>query len=257
LDLVLPPLELAAQLKLPVSTAPVGIGPFKSGAAADRVAKALGGAELKVRDRVSQDFCRARGLQAALEPDDAFALDWLGARTEKPAGDGARTIGVCIFEQYGQDANVDLSGWWSEFLRGLQRQHPEHIIEGFCFHTSPHAEFRQMVRLFGRAGLPVDRVRAPQLDFRQAVAEIRNRDFIISTRFHAVVAANAMGIPNIAVASGDYYRAKMESAVAGHPHLSTLVDPLRSDPETALAVCKRALARTGTGQPVIGNFSAV
>ena len=244
LDLILPPLELAMQLKLPISTAPIGIGPFKSGAAADRVAKALDGAELKVRDRVSHDFCRARGLPAVLEPDDAFGLDWLPAKNVGPtrsADGGPRSIGVCIFEQYGQDANVDLSCWWTEFLRGLQRQHPEHMIRGFCFHTSPEAEFRQMVRLFGRAGLPVDRVLAPHLDFRQAVAGIRGYDFIISTRFHAVVAANVMGISNIAVATGDYYRAKMDSAVGGHQHLSTLVDPVRSDPGTVLEICKGKL----------------
>jgi polysaccharide pyruvyl transferase WcaK-like protein len=241
LDLILPPLELAVQLKLPISTAPIGIGPFKSGAAADRVAKVLDGVELKVRDRVSHDFCRARGLPAVLEPDDAYGLDWLPAKNAGSTGDGPRTIGVCIFEQYGQDENVDLSDWWTECLRGLQRQHPEHTIEGFCFHTSPEAEFRQMVRLFGRAGLPVDRVRPPHLDFRQAVAGIRGYDFIISTRFHAVVAANVMGISNIAMATGDYYRAKMNSAVGGHQHLSTLVDAVRCNPEAMLEICKGKL----------------
>lgn len=243
MDTILAPLELATQLKLPIATAPVGIGPFKSGAAADRVARALSGAELKVRDAVSLGFCRARGLKAVLESDDAFALDWLPARTETPRGDGPRTIGVCIFQQYGQDADVDLSGWWTECLRGLRRQHPEHVIEGFCFHTSPQAEFGQMVGLFRRAGLPLSGVLAPHLDFRQAAAGVRHYDFIISTRFHAVVVANVLKIPNVAMATGDYYLTKMNAAVSGHEAFSTLVDPGGSSPETVLAICQRELAR--------------
>jgi polysaccharide pyruvyl transferase WcaK-like protein len=247
LDLIMQPLELAGQLKLPISTAPIGIGPFKSVSGADRVGNALSQVQLKVRDQVSLDFCRARGLKAVLEPDDAFALDWLSAGMEKSRGHGPRKIGVCIFPQYGQEANLDLSGWWTQVLRGLRRQHPQHEIEGFCFHTSPHAEFREMVRLFLRTGLPPGQVLAPRLDFRQAAAGIREYDFIISTRFHAVVVANVLNIPNIAIANGDYYLAKMQAAVCRHETLSTLINPVCSSPETLLATCQRALTQPARG----------
>ncbi len=70
MDSVMAPLELAIQLQVPISTAPVGIGPFKSGERAELVAKVLGQTELKVRDQVSYDFCRARGMkEVALERD--------------------------------------------------------------------------------------------------------------------------------------------------------------------------------------------
>ena len=246
LDSILAPLEFAVQLKLPVSTAPLGIGPFKSGPAADRVADILRQVDLKVRDQDSHDFCRARGLQAILASDDVFNLDWLPFRTERQRGDGPRKIGVCIFRQYGQDAEVDLSGWWTECLRGLGRQHPEHEIEGFCFHTGLQEEFRQMVRLFRRAGLSPVRVLAPRLDFRAATAAIREYDFIISARFHAVVVANVLKIPNIAIATGAYYRVKMNAAVSGHEHLSALVDPVCAPPEVVLGICHRELARAAS-----------
>jgi len=247
LDSILSPLEFAIRSGLPVSTAPIGIGPFKSGPAAVRVADILRRVDLQVRDQVSHDFCRTHGLRGVLAADDVFTLDWLPARAEKPPGDGPRTIGVCIFQQYGQDANVDVSGWWTECLRGLRRQHPDHVIEGFCFHTGLQDDFRQTVRLFRRAGLSPARVLAPLLDFRAATAGIREYDFVISTRFHAVVVANVLKIPNIAVAAGDYYRAKMSAAVRGHEHLSTLVDPVCAPPETVLAICKRDLARAAAG----------
>ena len=249
LDFVMPPLEFAVQLKLPVFTAPIGLGPFNSKVSAERVVPVLRKADLKVRDDVSQDFCRTHGLQAALEPDDAFALiaNWPSAAIEKQPGQHRRKIGVCIFQQYGQAASVDLSDWWTQCLRGLQRQHPEYEIEGFCFHTSLSAEFCEMQRLFPRAGLPVEQVLAPQLDFRKATAAIREYDFIISTRFHAVVAANVFKIPNIAIAVGDYYLAKMKAAVCGYENLSTFINPDQSSPETLLAICKHELAKQTVG----------
>lgn len=245
MDSVMAPLELAIQSQVPISTAPVGIGPFKSDERAEQVAKVLGQTELKVRDQVSYDFCRAHGLKAALERDDAFALltNWPPATLQRPSSQRPRKIGVCILPQRGQDAGADLSGWWTQCLRGLQRQHPEHEIEGFCFHTSLAAEFSEMVRLFRRAGLPAQQVRAPVLDFRQATDALREYDLIISARFHAVVAANVFQIPNIAIAAGDYYLAKMNAAVSGHENVSTLVNPVLTTPEALLTICQRGLAR--------------
>src|ERR1700744_107168 len=53
MELVLLPLEFAVQTGLKVFTAPIGIGPFKNSTAANRVADALRGAEITVRDPVS------------------------------------------------------------------------------------------------------------------------------------------------------------------------------------------------------------
>jgi polysaccharide pyruvyl transferase WcaK-like protein len=239
LDRILPPLELARRLKLPVATAPLGLGPFKSKAAADRVADALRGTELKLRDAASLAFCDAHGLVAVVEPDDAFSqVRKISVRTKKnPAGSGRPKIGVCIFPQHGQDAKTDLSAWWVQLLRGLQTQYPEYEVEGFCFHTGLQFEFCEMVRLFQNSGLVPDQVRSPALDFRRATLAIREYTFIIATRFHAIVAANVFEIPNVAIATGDYYLSKMKAAVCGHENLSQLVNPACVTPEAVLAIC--------------------
>ena len=243
MDQILPPIELACRLKLPVSTAPIGIGPFQSAGWAERVASILKNADLKVRDQLSLDFCRARGLNATLEPDDASKQIpvLLPVQTEGGNARPARKIGVCIFRQYGQDAGIDLSDWWVACLRGLAAQHPDHTIEGFCFHTALHEDFREMVRLFLRAGLPLRQVLTPIPDFRQATNLIRDYDLVIATRFHAIVAANVFQIPNLAVASGDYYSAKMSAAVLEHAASSRLVNPSNAAPASVLALCRNAL----------------
>ena len=249
LDFTLAPIQLAIKSKVPVVTAPLGIGPFTSDLSAGTMAGALRQMKLTVRDQTSLDFCRSRGIDATLAPDDAFAL----IRNFSPPlpsapdagltpGARARKIGVCIFTQYGQDAHADLSAWWIECLRGLKTRHPHHEIEGFCFHTSPAAEFEEMSRLFPGAGLSSDRVLAPIMDFRRAVELVRSYDFVITTRFHAAVAANVYQIPNVAIAAGDYYQAKMRAAVQGCEDFSHLINPLRQSPAALLDLCRRALA---------------
>lgn len=246
LDFIMPPIRLALKWKIPVITAPIGIGPFKSPLHADEVAGALRQMKLTVRDQTSLDFCQVRRINASLEPDDAFAL----AKNLLPYAPASlrdarpRKIGVCIFTQYGQDANCDLTGWWMECLRRLKSQHPEYEIEGFCFHTSPEAEFHEMNHLFTQAGLPPERVLAPVVDFRRAVEIVRGYDLVISTRFHATVTANVFNIPNIAIAVGDYYQAKMTAAKLGFENTCSLVNPLCHSPEDLLNICQHKLAAT-------------
>lgn len=243
LDLVMPPIQLALKLNIPVATAPIGIGPFQSPLHADQITDTLRRIKLTVRDQTSLDFCRARGIDASLAPDDAFTLiKNLSLPPINQSGIRPRKIGVCIFTQYGQDANCDLTGWWTETLRGLKAQNPEYEIEGFCFHTAPHAEFDQMTRLFSLAGLPASQVLAPVLDFRRAVEIVRRFDLVISTRFHATVTANVFSLPNIAVAAGDYYHAKMSAAKLGFENICSLVNPASQSPEDLLNLCKMKLA---------------
>ncbi len=243
LDLVMPPIQLALKLNIPVATAPIGIGPFQSPLHADQITDTLRQIKLTVRDQTSLDFCRARRIDASLAPDDAFTLiKNLSLPPINQSGIRPRKIGVCIFTQYGQDANCDLTGWWTETLRGLKAQNPEYEIEGFCFHTAPHAEFDQMTRLFSLAGLPASQVLAPVLDFRRAVEIVRRFDLVISTRFHATVTANVFSLPNIAVAAGDYYHTKMSAARLGFENICSLVNPATQSPEDLLNLCKMKLA---------------
>jgi len=250
LDQIMPPIQFALQWKIPVVTAPVGIGPFESPLTAREMTAALRQIKLTVRDQTSLDFCRANGVNAWLEPDDAFALvkNLLPPMPAKPPGSRPQKIGVCIFTQYGQDANTDLTGWWTQSLRGLRARHPECEIEGFCFHTSFEAEFQEMTRLFSLAGLPAGCVRAPVMDYRQAVGMVRDYDLVISTRFHATVTASVFAIPNVAVAAGNYYQSKMSAARLGFESISHLVNPASQSPEDFLDICKRKLAGRESGQ---------
>jgi polysaccharide pyruvyl transferase WcaK-like protein len=244
LEFALPPVRFAAKIKLPITTAPVGLGPFKSEVWSGKVVKALRQTKLTVRDKISLEFCRRHGLDASLQPDDAFALvkKLSAAIPEARSTPCPRKIGVCIFTQYGQDANCDFSDWWVKCLRGLKTQYPEFEIEGFCFHTSPQAEFQEMTRLFSRAGLSSENVLPPTTDFRQAVKRLCDYDLIIATRFHAVVAANVFEIPNIAIAAGEYYQTKMSAAVDGCEKFSRLVNPASESPEGLLDICRQKLS---------------
>jgi polysaccharide pyruvyl transferase WcaK-like protein len=142
-----------------------------------------------------------------------------------------------------------LTGWWLECLRRLKTQHPEYEIEGFCFHTSLQAEFQEMTRLFSLARLPDGQVLAPTVDFRQAVEIVHGYDLVISTRFHATVTANVLNIPNIAIAVGDYYRAKMNAAKLGFESICSLINPVSQSPEDFLNICKGKLGSRESGKP--------
>ena len=242
LDFILPPIRQALTLKLSVITAPIGIGPFQSAAAADQVAGLLKQMTLQIRDETSLAFCQAQNVNATLAPDDAF--DWLNGwpppAAKTPVNGHARRIGVCIFSQHGQPANGRYADWWIDCLRRLRGRHPERTIEGFCFHSNLQFDFGEMVRLFGRAEIPLAGIRPPELDFRRATAAIHEFDLVISTRFHATVAANVFNLPNVAVASGDYYLAKMTAACRNQPN-SLLIDPARQSPDILLNFCTRAL----------------
>ncbi len=126
LDFFMPPIQFAIKLKLPVATAPVGIGPFKSNLYADKLTTVLRRMKLTVRDQASVDFCHVRGIDTSLEPDDAFALVknllppvLLNQQDVRP-----RKIGVCIFTQHGQDVNCDLTGLVDEVFARAQGTAP-------------------------------------------------------------------------------------------------------------------------------------
>jgi polysaccharide pyruvyl transferase WcaK-like protein len=250
LDLIMPPVQYALKSNIRVATAPLGIGPFKSALQAENVTAALRRITLKVRDQTSLDFCRARNVDAMLEPDDAVALLKNLFPTAPANRRGARPgkIGVNIFTQYGQDAGCDLTEWWTKCLRRLKEQHPDYEIEGFCFHTSLQAEFEEMTRLFSRTGLPPGRVLAPVVDFRRAAETVLNYDLVISTRFHATLTANVFDIPNIAIAAGDYYQAKMSAARLGYEGACNVINPASQPPEDLLNICNGKLEGRESGK---------
>jgi polysaccharide pyruvyl transferase WcaK-like protein len=85
-------------------------------------------------------------------------------------------------------------------------------IKGFCFHNSVFEDYAHTCECFDRSGLNPNDVIVPDLDFQAACARLSDFDAIISSRFHAIVVGNAMGISTFAVCDGEYYDRKMEAA---------------------------------------------
>ena len=240
------PLLAAQQQGLAVETAPLGIGPFRSRAGERLVARALRGARVVVRDAESAAFCRRHGLAAALRPDDGFRVRELWpelARTRERARDEPARVGVCACPQHGGEAPKRLRAWWARLLQGLGRRTPPVALRGFCFHTDRAADYRTTREAFGQAGLEASAVEPPREDPREAVEGVLACDAIVTARFHAAVVAAAFGIPCLAVASGAYYRAKMQSVHELAPLTTRRVDPRLDVPEEAAEALRALFSR--------------
>jgi len=247
------PLRIARSRRLPVTTSPLGLGPFRNARKAAAVVAALRDSQLVVRDENSLQFCRDYSLAAVEMPDDGFKFrQVIDLPASAPAPSETRTIGVCIFSQYSRAWSERVETWWVDCLQALARTSPESQLEGFCFHTNRQMDYDTTRRLFVRAGLSPDTVRPPQADYRAAIADLRRYQAIVSTRFHAVVAASAMAIPCLAVVLDDYYLAKMRGALKHAPAPVSLLNPLvDSAPASA-----QWLDSTFSGSPLVSGSQA-
>jgi polysaccharide pyruvyl transferase WcaK-like protein len=247
------PLRLARSRRLPVTTSPLGLGPFRQRKRVVAAVEALRGAELVVRDEDSLRFCQSHGLAAVEKADAGF--DWrrvVDLPATSPGGDSANRVGVCIFSQHSPGWSDAVEDWWVTLLQTLARTLPGYQLEGFCFHTGLDLDYETTRRLFARAGLNPDRVQTPQPDFRAVIKNLARYEGILSTRFHAVVTASGMQLPCVAINLDDYYETKMRCALKHATAPLSLANPLRDPPEAAakwLAQCLRQdrlnAARTG------------
>jgi len=224
-DYYLLPALAAKAARVPVSSAPIGLGPFRSRGEAAFVAEALRGADLVVRDTASLAFCREHGLTARLAVDDGFRVAELMPGLQRGARDGSRRkIGVCIFPQHGDPDWPRTKRWWRGLLSALRSEE----VSGFCFHSDEKLDFATTRELLA------DRPVKPWTgNLREAVETVCGFDAIVSARYHAVVTANAIGIPNIAVAGGTYYQIKMQAAKRPQDHQCWVVNPHTESPEEA------------------------
>lgn len=215
LDEVLIPVLIAQHYGKVVNTAPVGAGPFKDTAFKRIFVKTFRDIKLTVRDSESQLQCKQLGLDAKLVCDNGFRLMELPVFSSK-ASDfrESEKIGVCIYQQHGAKANIsDYFSWWKDFVTELISLGFKDQIEGFCFHNSIGLDFRYMVKLFAEVGIPIKQVGEPILDFSSAILNISKYSLVITTRFHAAVAASVFNIPFFAISSGLYYGKKMNSVI--------------------------------------------
>lgn len=229
------PLRLARSRHLPVTTSPLGLGPFQSPRKAAAVVAALRGSKLLVRDPDSLQFCTTQGLTATERPDDGFRWPQIiDVPSPQSDGKGSNLIGVCLFSQHSALWSDTVEVWWETCLRALTFTLPDCRFEGFCFHTGRDMDYETTRRLFARAGLNPDNVRSPQPDFRTAILDLSRYEMIISTRFHAVVAASALQIPSVAMVLDDYYENKMRGALKYSSAPVSLVNPLHCPPQIAV-----------------------
>ena len=236
------PLLVANAASVPVSTAPIGIGPFRSAEAAELVAGALRPARVTVRDPSSLEFCRRHGIEAALQPDDVFRLgevfpQW---REDRHVPQRVPRVGINVNRQPGQDAANDSSAWWIDLLRRLQQDSAPLELHGFGFHARGR-ELEVTRDVFQRAGLDARRVEPASEDFRVNVERLAGFDLVITCRYHAVVLAQLFGIPYVAVAAGAYYSTKMAAAASGGGGRGLAADPSRSSPAEVAAFTRAAL----------------
>jgi len=241
----LEPIFAAHQHGVPVRTAPLGIGPFASPGKARLVAAALRGADLRVRDATSLRLCAAHHLSARMEPDAGFALARVVSTDRSPREPGAPPrVGICVFPQYGDADWAEVRVWWEQCLALLSEGLAPARFEGFCFHTEPRLDYQTTTALFKSAGLPAALVHPPDTDFRAAVRRVGQYDLVVAARFHAIVVANVLRIPNVAIATGPYYDAKMQAAARPEDR-TRLIRPASDPPQVVLTVCREYLRASG------------
>lgn len=242
------PVQLARAMNLAITTSPLGIGPFASTRAGQAVALALRGASIKVRDSDSLEFCRKHHLEAGEYPDDGFRLNEVvpACKTDTAHKGLPRRIGVCVFPQYGDALTDTVDQWWVDCLGLISKKLPDWKIEGFCFHTEPSMDFQTTRKLFERSGLNPQAVHPPEPDYRKAVMLLNRFDGIISTRFHAVVAASTLRIPSVAVGMNDYYAIKMRCALKHASSPALQIAPRQDSAQAVWQFLSRHLEQTPT-----------
>ena len=201
LDSILMPVLVAKYYGKKIITAPVGVGPFSNQVNQKIFQKAFHDVQLTVRDLQSQQLCKKLGLEADLARDDGIRLRELFEfqnLNDKQAGNGK--IGICVYHQHGANASVDVYfSWWKTFLEELVSLGLSDKLEGFCFHTSPGLDYRYLVEAFREVGIPVSNVREPIGNFIEALKHLSRYDLVVTTRFHAAVAASAFEITFLAL----------------------------------------------------------
>jgi len=221
------PLRLAKSRGLPVTTSPLGVGPFLKSENATAVAALLRDARVVVRDADSLRYCAEHGLPAVEQPDDGFRWRQVVDVPDAILPPATKTIGVCIFPQHSPQWSPAVESWWIATLKTLALTFPGWRWEGFCFHTGRDLDYATTRKLFARAGWSPEQVLSPEPDFRLAIRHLARYQAVVSCRFHAVVTAAVLKIPCVAIALDDYYEIKMRGALKHAAAPLTLVNPRR------------------------------
>ncbi len=245
LDWLLLPIFVARARDVAIATGPIGLGPFHSDGWAKRVVAALEAADLVVRDDASLSFCQQHGLRTTFRVDDGFRASEVLQLEPSKGLQAPRSprIGVNIFYQYGSLRRRESIMWWAALLKRLS--HQKTILNGFCFHNNLFEDFAVASECLARAELDPTIACPPDFDFRMSCARLAMFDVVVSSRFHAIVMGNTLGIPTYAISDGDYYQNKMQAATKNFD-CSQLIRQLESSPEEiATRILQTAHYRAG------------
>lgn len=189
--------SLAGLFRVPYVFLGVGIGSIRSDPAREYLSRILkGSALLFFRDRQSLD-CALKALPAApvREGGDLVFLVRDLKRGGRPAGAGIRSIAFCGTFYHG--ASDQLASRYAFFLARLCAE-LKAVVHFIPFHGGERNDnvfHRKIAR-----SLPADSVvlhdYAAPLD---TLALLKSMDFLIGFRLHSVIAADLLGVANIAV----------------------------------------------------------
>lgn len=220
------PIKLARAQGLHITTAPIAVGPFENKNNLSEFARTFSSVTLQVRDRESLLLCQKLGLEAFQSLDDGFRIaELLDNDTIRQSRLSIPTIkqkiGLCFYHQKGAALEKDqYFDWWLRALSAMKAKGWGDRLEGFCFHSKPQLDFNDLVNLFMQSGLPLRQINPPDFYFLDAIRRLQGFQSVITSRFHAGVTAQALGIPFTAVSSGEFYNHKMASIplsnVSGH-----------------------------------------
>lgn len=248
--LIATPIAVAKFCKVPIRTAPVGIGPLDDRSAAI-VAEVLRGVDLRVRDPDSLTFCQRYRLEAQLTPDDGFRLHEVLPhlhsliQSRRSGGQaGKRRVAICAYLQHGLETNPTFwCRWWVEVLKRVAEFGLEPC--GLCFHNDKSLDYSFTVRVFRAAGLSPEAVMPPTTDFRMAIENLCSCDMVVTARFHAAVVGVSLGLPTIAVYDGKYYEKKMYGAFRAAGHVPVALAIPEVPPAEAAKIIARFCHSTG------------
>ncbi len=189
---------------IPLRARPIGLGPFADTELAMLTAEGLTGGRILVRDRTSLALCQSWNIDATLAEDDVWNLNLPQERAE------TRGEIVCAFFDQPDDPDPGVSRrWWTEIVRALVDR--GFVLVGVPFHIDFTQDFAVTAEIFAAAGARVESVLVPELDPVETCRRVAGRRLVLSSRFHLALMARRLGIPAGALASGPYFRQKMES----------------------------------------------
>ena len=211
------PIFVANKFSIKISSAPITIGPFKSPNMSEFVANQLKSAEIIARDKKTLEFCITNGIKSIYKEDEITNIGsinkklWVSSKNKNIKKNSLFRIGVNINKQVGSKYNSEIALSTASLIDYIKKNVTNVVFFGFCFFRQ-ESEFETTAHAFRLNKLPCNLIEPASIDFKLNVYRLSHANFIITTRFHAVVLAQVFKIPYVGIWDGEYYEQKMKAA---------------------------------------------